>query len=282
MDDDIKKTFQKLNESMNGYTDVISETLDKLSDIGKILCKNIGIFEIPNFNISPDVFLNLNYMMTMHKLNYPLFLESDKVFKNKVVNCKDNATMIEEVIYEYVNEEYLNNMLEQWKVSECIKKERLPIFKEAIELHLKGYYYACTTMMMCQLYGVVIDIYNYIESNDVEISLESKSYLAKEYSIEKIDSEKGKLIQLAFVPDGGNVIKEVIVEYFKKEILSSSESKKRWEHQPLRNKICHGDQLNYGTKEHSLKSILCINLLIKLGESIKGVIESIQEDPKIE
>lgn len=36
-------------------------------------------------------------------------------------------------------------------------------------------------------------------------------------------------------------------------------------HNPLRNKICHGVQTNYGTEEHSLKAILAINLITRLG-----------------
>lgn len=282
MDNNINEVYKSINKTVDSYSVTINETLEKISKMGQVLYERLEQIKLPELKFSPDLILNMNYIMIMHKLKYPLFLESDKNFKRDIVKYKDDAVNIEKVIYEYANEDYLNNLFEQWETSSCIKVERLPIFREAIDLHIKGYYYACTTMMMCQLYGVVIDIYNHIEKNDIEISEESKKELAKEYEIEKIDSEKGKLIQLAFIPDGGHIIKEAIVEYFKKEVLSSSESKKRWEHQPLRNKICHGEQLNYGTKEHSLKAILCINLLVKLGKSIMTAIESIQENTETE
>jgi len=169
-------------------------------------------------------------------------------------------------------------MLKKWHSSSCINKERLSIFEEAVELHRKKYYYACTSMMMCQLYGVIIDIYRYLDKNDIEIDDESKAKLANKYNMTNIDSEKGKFIQMAFITDLGYIIKEVIVEYIKEDVLSSSDSKSRWEHQPLRNKICHGDQLNYGTEEHSLKAILCIDLLVKLGECIKSVVDNLDEN----
>ena len=40
-------------------------------------------------------------------------------------------------------------------------------------------------------------------------------------------------------------------------------------HNPLRNKICHGEQTNYGTREHSLKAILATDLLIRLGNAAR-------------
>jgi hypothetical protein len=35
-----------------------------------------------------------------------------------------------------------------------------------------------------------------------------------------------------------------------------------------RHLLCHGAQLNYGTKEHALKIILCIDALMWVGEVI--------------
>lgn len=281
-DVDFKDLFKDIEMVMTDYKSVVDETLGKVSKMGQVFSENISKIKMPKLKFSSDLILNIDYIMTMHKIQYPLFLESNKSFKSEVIKCKDDPIAVEKVIFDYVDNEYLNLMIEQWEKSSCIRKERFPILREAVELHQKDYYYACTSMLMCQLYGIVIDIYNYIENEDVEISEDSKENLAKKYEIDRIDSEKGKLIQLAHMPNEGIVIKQVIVEYFKKEILSSSESIKRWEHQPLRNKICHGDQLNFGTKEHSLKAILCINLLIKLGESIKIVIENIPDSIETE
>ncbi|WP_418238584.1 hypothetical protein [Ellagibacter isourolithinifaciens] len=37
---------------------------------------------------------------------------------------------------------------------------------------------------------------------------------------------------------------------------------------PLRNKICHGQQTEYGTQEHSLKAILVTDIVIRYGAVI--------------
>ena len=266
------------NEINNDYSTNINGAIAAISQFAQVLSETYNKFQIPKIKINPDVLLGTSYIMALRDLKYPLFLETDMNFKREIVKYKNNGNDIQNVINEYINDDYLNNMLKQWHSSSCINKERLPIFEEAIELHRKKYYYACTSMLMCQVYGVIIDIYKYIDKNDVVIDDESKARLAKEYNMTNIDSEKGKFIQMTFITDMGYVIKEVIVEYFKNEILSSSESTKRWKNQPLRNKICHGDQLNFGTKEHSLKAILCINLLIKLGEYIKIVVNDLNKN----
>ena len=38
--------------------------------------------------------------------------------------------------------------------------------------------------------------------------------------------------------------------------------------QPCRNKICHGEQINFNTKQHALKSILIVGMVIFLGNRI--------------
>ena len=70
---------------------------------------------------------------------------------------------------------------------------------------------------------------------------------------------------------------EAMANYLKNEILCSSDSKKRWKSQPLRNKICHGDQLNFGTQEHSIKAILSIDMLVQLAYEIDRIAKKANE-----
>lgn len=46
---------------------------------------------------------------------------------------------------------------------------------------------------------------------------------------------------------------------------------------PLRNKICHGCQMNYGTKVHSLKSILAVDTALKLGAMARASVSEKNE-----
>lgn len=46
----------------------------------------------------------------------------------------------------------------------------------------------------------------------------------------------------------------------------------------FKTKICHGIQLNFGTREHALKSILTIDMMIRLGENLKHINENNAEN----
>ena len=63
------------------------------------------------------------------------------------------------------------------------------------------------------------------------------------------------------------------VEYIYNIVLTSDDNMNQSNH-PCRNKICHGIQLNFGTKEHALKSILTIHILICIGENLKYINEN--------
>lgn len=58
------------------------------------------------------------------------------------------------------------------------------------------------------------------------------------------------------------------IEYIYNTILASKESMNESNY-PCRNKVCHGIQMNFGTKEHALKSILTIDMMIRLAENLK-------------
>ncbi|KJS13645.1 MAG: hypothetical protein VR67_03315 [Peptococcaceae bacterium BRH_c8a] len=204
-------------------------------------------------------------------------LEYDKNLEIKIIEqyakdidglyCKD---IMERIIFNYCDEKYVNDSYNLWTQCEGVNTQRQPILREALDMHLVGNYYSSTALLMCQLYGIIVDISHYAQNNNISISAEYKNLIAKHYKIEehKINSEKGKFIQLSAIPESGALLWEAVTEYLQNEILCSSESKKRWMHQPLRNKICHGEQLNFGTKEHSLKAILCIDILMNLSNEI--------------
>ena len=113
------------------------------------------------------------------------------------------------------------------------------------------------------------------KKNGLEIDDEEKDFVSEYFEIkrEDVDKEKGRLLQMTVMTESGMMLWNAMAKYLQSEILCSSESKKRWATQPLRNKICHGDQLNFGTKEHSLKAILTIDMLIQLAYEIERIIE---------
>ena len=59
---------------------------------------------------------------------------------------------------------------------------------------------------------------------------------------------------------------EAMVKYMIKVIYTNN--KNYDENQPCRNKIAHGEQTNFNTKEHALKCILILDLIINFSDSL--------------
>ena len=71
------------------------------------------------------------------------------------------------------------------------------------------------------------------------------------------------ILRLAAMTENAVFYWEAITDYIYNVVLTSHGDEYR-DHNPLRNKICHGDQLDFGTEEKSLKGIFVIDLLLNL------------------
>ena len=59
---------------------------------------------------------------------------------------------------------------------------------------------------------------------------------------------------------------EIVRDAFKENTQSFfMDNIKKFQKDPGRNKICHGELTNYGTQKHALKAILVIDIIFQLG-----------------
>lgn len=68
------------------------------------------------------------------------------------------------------------------------------------------------------------------------------------------------------------------VDYIVDVVLTGKMDDELAARNPLRNKICHGDQTEYGTKEHSLKAILVTDIMIRLGSAVLALRADVECD----
>ena len=220
---------------------------------------------------------NIKYIFILKKSKWPLFLINNRDIKKEILQLDESLPnyneALSQIAYKYCDTDFFVKLHNKWNECRTIKSDRKQVLSEALELHNRGYFFGSTSILMCQLYGVVSDITDVIKKEKIELHDKHKIFIADYLNVklEDIDSEKGRLLQTTFMTTSKHLMWRVAAEYLQKEILCSSESKKRWASQPLRNKICHGDQLNFGTREHSLKSVLIIDLLIQLANEIEYV-----------
>lgn len=233
-----------------------------------------------------EAMIPFRYIHILQESKWPLFLICDDQFRQDVIsayNANPTPETIKQLAFDLCSEDFLDALQQDWDESHALTESRKPILHEALFMHKQGYYYASTSILMCQVYGVASDIVAVVKKNSLELDDEAKDYAAEQFGIrrEDIDKEKGRLLQTVMMTESGQLLWEAMAEYLQTEILCSSDSKKRWETQPLRNKICHGDQLNFGTKEHSLKAILTVDMLIQLAYEINRIAE-LQENQSAE
>ena len=267
-------TFRKLSETIAIATNT---AMQAAMEIGNRIAELVSTIDFSSVikNLS-EAFVPVRYIQLLSELKWPVFLIDDEDLRQKIMDaCKDenNAEQVLGIILAYCSDDFLNSVEESWNQCNVICEERKAVLSEALLMHKQGYYFSSVSILMCQLYGVASDIIELASENGLELDDEYKKYIAKHYKIkiEDKDKEKGKLFQMTAMTDGGLLLWNAMANYLKNEILCSSESKKRWESQPLRNKICHGDQLNFGTKEHSLKAILVIDMLVQLAYAINRI-----------
>lgn len=280
----IQKPLQKaaeISKKLNQKTIEIaqSDAVQTLLGISEKISKIIAACDFTKIVTSfQEALIPIHYLNLLERLKWPIFLIDDDMLREKIMLActeKEDLEKVKNIIFDYCTNEFLQTLEDDWSHCEVISEARQPVLKEAILMHNQGYYYASTSMLMCQVYGVASDIVHFAKKNDLQIADDMKDFAAEHFTIkrEDIDTEKGKIMQMVIITESGMLLWDAMATYLKNEILCSSESKKRWATQPLRNKICHGDQLNFGTKEHSLKAILTVDMLIQLAYEIHRIIK---------
>lgn len=261
-----------------------SDAVQNALNFGQKIAQTIAKYDFaPMLKNLSEAMIPIRYIHLLEQVKWPLFLIDDKELRDQILSaCAENedANVVKEIAFAYCDEDFLCALEEDWLDCSAIKQDRKPILSEALEMHKKGYYHASVSALMCQIYGVASDIVDLAKKCGLEIDDDAKDFVSEHFEIkrEDIDKEKGKLMQMVVMTESGQLLWDAMASYLKEEILCSSDSKKRWATQPLRNKICHGDQLNFGSKEHSLKSILSIDMLIQLAYEINRIIELDKKD----
>ena len=205
------------------------------------------------------------------------------VLEPYVDDADADQNQVKQAIFDFLNDDYILELSGKWAQKTAINPDRIPELEEAVKMYMDGYYYGCTALLSCQFEGIVSDIYKMQTDAGKEFTLENLKSAYEHYNPDRklnsklsMTSEKNQLLAMLSETDSGFFYWIAVVGYLYKTVLTSSEEMNQSEH-PCRNKICHGIQLNYGTREHALKAILVIDMTIKLGEDMKRILETDNE-----
>ena len=242
---------------------------------------------IPKINIS-ETLLNLSHysaiIYLLYDIGWPFFRfveDSDYDIFKPILDEEDVLTKKENVtkyIFDVCDLDFIKSILKDWLTNNIINEDRKKLFEEAIKCYQLEFYAACVSLLSTQLDGVITDIYDYVLKINIEIDKDFFCDLYKELHpndessdneiLKRIKhSEKNQLIALCCSDYEFCVVWEIMIRYMINVIYISGKNDFD-DSQPCRNKICHGEQLNFNTKEHALKCILTLDLMINFSNSI--------------
>ena len=266
-----------------------SEAMQSISKLAKQVQKitiTLPKVKTPQIEFSEEMKKNIKKykcLKYLEKMEWPLYLLIDdnllSVMDPFIDDEKNNKEDIKKVILEFLSDEYISNLASNWKNGKAINYGRIAALEESVKLFEEGYFYGCTALLACQVEGIISDIYKMQTDAGKIVSVEDFRMAYEYYNPDKKfsnsikrKSERNQLLEMASETDDGFFYWMAVIGYLYKIILTSDKEMNQSDH-PCRNKICHGVQLNYGTREHAVKAILMIDMTIKFGEKMKIILE---------
>lgn len=214
---------------------------------------------------------------------WPLFFIASEKMEKDLARFMDASSddldlveTINEYVIDYLNQDRITDVLNEWLADDLISNDKKPLLERAIKHHLDEDYYASTSILMCLVEGLIEDCdseFNALASCDEE----GLEFIARHLGLNegivsrrKRGYAKDQLAAITYGVESGIYYWEASAKYIATVTLANNPNEDLYASNPLRNKICHGSQVNYGTVIHSLKAILVVGLLIRLSRSFKS------------
>lgn len=217
-----------------------------------------------------------DYIRLLAELDWPAYMNGDSAFHELVLAAyKTNGVQgVENELYKYYGALYLKTLEEQMCNSVVINGDRLPLFHEAFLLYQLGYYYGAVAILITQLIGITADIEKYLKKNASSFDPTTIQLIHSRYGFNSTNDTSRVMTAVLEGKSLNDVQGEYnyLLGYLRCKIFRSNipkaQRKEELSKHPNRQYVCHGVQLNYGTKEHALKVILCIDALTWVAEVI--------------
>lgn len=206
-----------------------------------------------------------NFLWVMSELDWPAFFEYDPIFHKDILQCVKTHDMDQllSTLYCHFDALYLKDLIDRLDESRVIAKRRMAAIREAILLYQLGYYYGTVSILVDQIGGIIKDIGGHVDEKMAGYSSKNLSLVNSRYQV-SAKSEKGQLISaLLEAREKDRLLWEYdyAIGYFRMKFFRDTLSEEELDENANRHLICHGNQCNYGTQDHALKVILCLDTL---------------------
>lgn len=215
-----------------------------------------------------SLFRGVKYLSSIEKSEWPLF---HLTFQRPDYVMSLRKEDYFPFLLSFYEREYKDSLSASWKDAPILNEMRKSILKEALSLFDNHFYYGTCSVLMCQLYGIAEDIDCYSRKKALVISKEDIKEIDELYGItdpKKFPKEKRRLFQKVMHVQEHIALWDRSLQYINDFVLKNPQVPINELTVPHRNKICHGEQLNFGTQEHALKAIFIIDSLINFSNEI--------------
>ena len=215
------------------------------------------------------------------RAKWPLFLVDDVAVCSALDELmlvdfdEDISERVSEIACKNLDSGWLDETLARWAEHDELPNGVRALLGRAAKRHENGDYEGCVALLMNLFEGLIERYLPKVNLNDGQIK--EFDVHAGRHGLRPLHIDENKLRRLSardrvllmmMLADDGMYAIRCAVDYIVDVVLTGKMDDGLAARNPLRNKICHGDQTEYGTKEHSLKAILVTDIMIRLGSAV--------------
>ena len=260
----------------------IYPALQRFADYAKELTRGID-FDSLAAAMRP-IALNAKRVELLGRSKWPMYLVDDVEVCNGLDMLSLSATeeelerLVTGIACANLGSEWLKETRSRWNDHAELSSGERGVLNRALHRHERGDYEGCVALLMNLFEGLIEkyfpDEINKLEGDQAELfDLQAKKLGVglshkKDGAPRKLANVKDKVLVMVVLSENGWYAFQNAAEYIVGVTLANAMDADLAAHNPLRNKICHGEQTEYGTQEHSLKAILVTDVIIRYGAAI--------------
>ena len=277
--------ISSISKSLPDYTSMVQGMVSALSYLAEVTREVARRVDFKAITVAfRPIALKFKRVKILGRTNWPMYLVDDAGVCNRLDMLSEDTAdtelkeLVSEIAFDALDDNWLEEVRVRWEDHDELTHCEKRVLNSALNRHEKSDYEGSVALLMNLLEGL---IEKYCPSGMKKLKGEqadlfdlyasklgvSPSHNAKGKA-RKLAHAKDKVLLLVLLSENGLYTFQHAAGYIVSVILTNTMDADIAAHNPLRNKICHGAQTDYGTLEHSLKAILVTDIVIRFGAAV--------------
>lgn len=272
-------------QHLSDYSSMIQRmvpALSHLAEVAREVARGVDIKAIAD--AFRPIALKSKRVEILGRSNWPMYLIDDADACNRLDTLPADATdaelrrLVSEIAFGSLDDKWLRETRVRWREHDELTTGEKRVLESALNRHEKDDYEGCVALLMNLLEGLIEKYcppkFKTLEGKQAELfdlyagKLGVNPSHNKKGDARKLSNVKDRVLLLVLLSQDGWYTFHHAADYIISVILTNTMDADTAAHNPLRNKICHGEQTDYDTLEHSLKAILATDVVIRFGAAV--------------